>query len=244
MTSGIEGPIGAERSVLRWGGLAGILASVVFIFVPVVLFGFAPHVPAGAFRTEGGGLVAPAALVMTFPDARTPMAVGNFLYFVSAVLTLALVLALYRALRRTSLAPALLGSVLYVLGLGVLFTETVTQVAFDPISNLYHAPGVTPAEQATLALLWQATQGVFNELDAAAILLLSVAMVVLGVAMLRAPSFGNRVGTLVSALGGAALFVTAVFGITSFLVAIVLIPIFVVIPISLGWKVYGLSRVT
>ncbi len=181
---------------------------------------------------------------MTFPDARTPMAVGNFLYFVSAVLTLALVLALYRALRRTSLAPALLGSVLYVLGLGVLFTETVTQVAFDPISNLYHAPGVTPAEQATLALLWQATQGVFNELDAAAILLLSVAMVVLGVAMLRAPSFGNRVGTLVSALGGAALFVTAVFGITSFLVAIVLIPIFVVIPISLGWKVYGLSRVT
>jgi hypothetical protein len=243
MTSGIQGSTGAERSVLRWGGLAGIIGSLVFIFVPVILFGFVPQAPAGTFRTEGGGLVDPAALVMMFPDARAPIALANFLNFVSAVLTLALVLALHRALRRTSLAPALLGSVLYVLGLGVLFTETVTQVAFDPISSLYHTPGVTPAEQATLALLWQATQGIFFELDAAAILLLSVAMVVLGVAMLKAPNFGKRVGTLVSVLGGAALFVTAVFGVTSFLVALLLIPVFVVIPIALGWKVYSLSKV-
>jgi hypothetical protein len=181
---------------------------------------------------------------MMFSDARAPIAAGNFLNFVSAVLTLALVLALYQALRRTSLAPALLGSVLYVLGLGVLSSETVTQVAFDPISSLYHAPGVTSAEQATLALLWQATQGMFYELDAAATLLLSVALVVLGVAMFRAPNFGKRIGTLVSALGGAALFVTAVFGITSFLVALLLIPIFVVIPLALGWKVYSMSKVT
>jgi hypothetical protein len=243
MASGIQGSTGAERSVLRWGGLAGILGSLVFIFVPVILFGFVPQAPAGTFRMEGGGQVDPAALVMMFPDARAPIAVANFLNFVSAVLTLALVLALYQALRRTSLAPALLGSVLYVLGLGVLFTESVTQVAFDPISSLYHTPGVTPAEQATLALLWQATQGIFFELDAAAILLLSVAMVVLGVAMLKAPNFGKRVGTLVSVLGGEALFVTSVFGVTSFLVALLLIPVFVVIPIALGWKVYSMSKV-
>jgi hypothetical protein len=237
------GSAGAESSVLRWGGLAGILGGVVFIFVPVILFGFVPQAPAGTFKTEGGGQVDPAALVTIFPDARGPVVVGNFLNFVSAVLTLALVLALYRALRTTSPAPALLGSALYVLGLGVLFTETVTQVAFDPISSLYHTPGVTPAEQATLTLLWQAVQGIFFELDAAATLLLSVAMVVLGVAMIGAPNFGKRIGALVSGLGGAALFVTAVFGITSFLVAFLLIPIFVVIPIVLGWKVYGLSRV-
>ena len=243
MASGIEGSTGAERSVLRWGGLAGILGSVVFIFVPIVLFGFVPQAPTGLFHTEGGGQVDPAALVMMFPDARAPIAVGNFLNFVSAVLTLALVLALYRALRETSPAPAILGSVLYVLGLGVLFTETVTQAAFDPISSLYHATGVTPAEQTTLTLLWQATQGIFFELDAAAALLLSVAMVVLGVAMIRAPDFGKRVGVMVSGLGGASLVVNSVFGITSFLMAILLIPIFVVIPIVLGLKVYRMSRV-
>ena len=42
------------------------------------------------------------------------------------------------------------------------FVEDTTQVAFDPISNLYHAPGATAADQHTLTLLWQATQGMFN----------------------------------------------------------------------------------
>ena len=61
MTAGIQRIAGAERSFLRWGGLAGILGGVVFIFVPVILFGFVPQAPAGAFRTEGGGQVDPAA---------------------------------------------------------------------------------------------------------------------------------------------------------------------------------------
>ncbi len=198
---------------------------------PVILFGFVPPAPAD-----------PEALVARFPDVRAAIALGNFVNFVSDALVLALVLALYRALRGTSLAPALLGTVLFILGLGVIFTETATQVAFDPISALYHDPGTTPAEQATLALLWQATQGMFNELDTAALLLLSAGIVVLGGAMIRAPAFGKAFGGVSVVLGAMAAVADLVFGITSLVTAILVIPVFIVLPLLWGWKVYGLSK--
>ena len=220
-----------ERSVLRWGGIAGILSGIVFLLVPVVLFGFVPAAPAD-----------PAGLVARFPQVRTAIAVGNFLNFVSDAFLVALLLGLYRALRATSPAPAFFGTVLGVLGLGVLFIETATQIAFDPISDLYHAPGATPAEQATLALLWQATQGIFYEFDTAAILLLSTSVVVLGVAMLRAPAFGRGLGGLTLALGAVAFVGGFIFGVTSLFAALFVIPVFVVLPILLGWNVYKLSK--
>ena len=234
--------IAREKSVLRWGGLAGMLGGLVFILVPVVLFGLVPQVPAGNFRVEGGAQVDPSALVMLFPGARTGISVGNFLDFVSSVLSLALFIALYRALRRTSLATALFGVALLILGLAVLFTETVTQVAFDPISSLYRASGVTPADQATLAIVWQATQAIFYELDAAAILLFSAGYFVVGVAMFRAPAFGKLVGVLSSALGAIALIVVSLSGVTSLSAAVLLIPMFIALPLILGWKVYRISK--
>ena len=220
-----------DKSVLGWGGLAGILGGIVFIFVPVILFGFVPPAPTD-----------PAQLVARFPAVRAAIAAGNFVNFVSEVLVLALFLALYRALRGTSPTAALFGSVLSILGLAVIFTETTTQVAFDPISNLYHAPGATPADQATLALIWQATQGMFNQLDTSAVLLLSTGFTVLGVAMLRAPGFGKGVGGLTMVFGAVAFVGGFVFGVTSLLAAVLVVPVFIILPILLGWRVYSLSR--
>lgn len=102
-----------EKSILRWGGLAGTLGGIVFIFVPIILFGFVPPAPAE-----------PAGLVARFPAVRATTAAGNFVNFVADVLVLALFLALYRALRGTSPAPALFGTFISVLGLAVIFTET------------------------------------------------------------------------------------------------------------------------
>ena len=231
MQTEIEKPMSDEKSVLRWGGLAGVLGGLLFILVPVTLFGFVPPAPAD-----------PAGLVMRFPDVRAAIAVGNGINFVVNILWVALFLALYRALRGTSLAPALFGSVLSVLGLGVLFIESSTQIAFDPISNLYHAPGATPEQQATLALVWQATQGMFNQFDTAAILLLSAGIIVLGVAMLRAPAFGKGFGGLTVVLGAASVVGGFFFGVTSIVAAVLVVPIFIILPILLGWKVYRLSR--
>src|SRR5712664_3314748 len=181
-----------EKSFLRWSGLAGMTAGVFFILTIVTLVEFGPSTTATA-----------AQLVMNFPSVRTGLAVGNGFYFLVSVSLVGLALGLYRALRGTSPGAAVFGTVVYVLGLGVTFVEDTTQSAFDPISNLYHAPGATPADQAILVLMWQATQGMFNEYDVAATLLLSTGLIILGVAMFRTPTFGRVFGGLSVVIGAA-----------------------------------------
>jgi len=220
-----------DKSVFRWGGLAGVLGGIVFLFVPIILFGFVPPTPTD-----------PQAVVARFPDVRTAIAAGNFVNFVANVLILALILAMYRPLRATSPAPALFGSALFIVGLAVLLAESSTQIAFDPISNLYHAPGTSAADKATLALIWQATQGIFYEFDTAAILVLSAGIIVLGVAMLKAPVFGKVLGGLSVVLGAIAFVGPFLVGVTSALAAVAFVPIFILLPILWGWKVYRASK--
>jgi Domain of unknown function (DUF4386) len=219
-----------ERSILKWGGLAGVISGIIFILVPITLFGFGP---------SSSNLV---DLVARFPEFRTVIAAGNFINFVSDVLLVALLLGLYRALRPTSPTSALLGTVLTTLGLGVLFIETTTQVAFDPISSLYQASAASASQQSTYSLVWQATQGMFNQFDTSAVLLFSVGLFVLGLGIIRAPVFGKIPGMVSMALGAMSVVVAMFFGTTSVLAAVLIVPIFVVLPIILGWKLYNQSK--
>lgn len=177
-----------------------------------------------------------------FPQCQNGLAVGNGFYFLVSVSLVGLVLGLYQALRGTSPGPALFGTVLFVLGLGVTFIEDTTQVAFDPISNLYHAPGATPVDQATLTLLWQATQGMFNQFDVAATLLLSTGLIVLGVAMIRAPAFGKVFGGLSVVFGVAQILGISFFSTNSVAYAPFALLAFFIFPVVFGWKLYSLSR--
>jgi hypothetical protein len=220
-----------EKSFLRWSGLAGMIAGIFFILTIVTLIEFGPSTTA-----------TPAQLVMNFPNVRTGLAVGNGFYFLVSVSLVGLALGLYRALREASPGPAVFGTVLYVLGLGVTFIEDTTQFAFDPISNLYHAPGATAADQATLTLMWQATQGMLNEFDVAATLLLSTGLIVLGAAMIRAPAFGRVFGGLSVAFGVAQIFGISLFSTNSAAYAPFALLAFLVFPVLFGWKLYSLSR--
>ena len=120
-----------EHRALRWGGLAGILGSSLLILVFGIVSVFGLPDPA-----------VPEALVR-FPDIRAARTVENGLYLVVLVLWVTHFLALYRALRGTSLAFALFGSVLSIVGLVVLAAGALPHVATAPISDLYHAPGAT-----------------------------------------------------------------------------------------------------
>src|SRR5215207_907641 len=162
-----------EKSVLRWGGLAGILGGIIFIVVFVIVIAFVGADPAEA---EGE--------VMRFPDIRAARTVEDGLYLVVLILWVTHFLALYRALRGTSLAPALFGSVLGIVGLGVLAAGALPHVATAPISDLYHAPGATLEDQATLVLMWQATEGIFDALFGVGLLFVPIGYVALGIAML------------------------------------------------------------
>ena len=130
---------------------------------------------------------------------------------ITLVLWMVHFLALYRALRATHLAAALFGSVLGVVGLAILAAGALPHVATLPISDLYHAPGATPEEQATLIAVWAATEGIGQALLGAGLLILPAALIALGAAMLDAPAFGKRIGGLSIGLGGLCLVTALVF---------------------------------
>jgi hypothetical protein len=221
-----------EKSVLRWGGLAGILGGIIFIVVFVVVIAFV-----GADPAE------PEGEVLRFPEIRAARTVEDGLYLVVLVLWVTHFLALYRALRGMSLAPALFGSVLGIVGLGVLAAGALPHVASIPISDLYHAPGGSPQEHVTLVLMWQATEGIFDALFGVGLLLVPIGFIALGVAMLGTPTFGKGFGGVSVALG-----VVGVVAASVLLVdplspsAFVGVLALIVFHLVLGWNIYSLSR--
>ncbi len=224
--------IDEEKSVLRWGGLAGILGGIIFILVFVIVIVFV-----GADPAE------PEGEVMRFPDIRAARTVEDSLYLVVLILWVAHFLALYRALRGTSLAPALFGSVLGIVGLGVLAAGALPHVAQAPISDLYHAPGATPEDRAALGLLWQATQGIFDAFFGVGVLLMPIGLIALGVAMLGGPAFSKgfgRVSVVLGAVGVVAATVLLVDPLSPS--AFVGLLALIVFHLVVGWKVYSLSR--
>ena len=225
---------GEDKSVLQWGGLAGILGSIIFILIFVFVSAFV-----GLDPDE------PADWVMRFPDIRAARTVENSLFLVVLILWVPHFLALYHALRGTSLAPALFGSVLGILGLVVLTAEALPHVAQAPISDLYHAPGATPEDQRTLVLLWQATQGILDAMFIVGLVLLPIGLIALGVAMLGDPVFGKGFGGMSVVLGVAGVVAASLLLVDPASVLGGMVGVFALIGFHfvLGWKVYRLSRV-
>ena len=216
-----------EKNVLQWGGLAGILAFIIWI-VDMPLYAFAdPFVSEGLTR---------------FPEVRAALAMNTILCVATALLSIAFILVLYRVLRRTDHAHALVGGVFSVIGyIGIALGDVSTFFAFDPLSNLYHAPSATPEAQATVVLLWDATQGIIHTFAFMGSLFLMISYIILGLAMLGAPAFGRRFGGMSITLGlvgtigvVASLFVFETIGLM-FIVNLIFLPL-------IGWKVYSLSR--
>lgn len=221
---------GANQSVFRWGGLAGIFGSVLL---------FAAFLPVGLIA--GGFAANPAEAIMRFPDVRAAQTVEEVLYLGALALWAVHFLALYRALRATSLAAALFGSGLGIMGLILLAAGALPQVATAPIADLYHAPGATPAGQATLLLLWQATWGMLDALLVAGLLLLPVALFTLGVAMLRTPAFGKAYGWVSVTLGVAGAAAAGALLVDVSEIAAVVIFALIIFHVAVGWKVLRLS---
>jgi hypothetical protein len=125
----------------------------------------------------------------------------------------------------------------------VLAAGALPHVASTPISDLFHAPGGSPQEQATLVLMWQATEGIFDALFGVGLLLVPIGFIALGVAMLGAPAFGKgfgRVSVVVGAVGVVAASVLLVDPLSPS--AFVGVLSLIVFHLILGWRLYSLSR--
>ena len=111
------------------------------------------------------------------------------------------------------------------------------------LSDLYHAAGATPEDQATLVLLWQANQGLFDALLLVGLLVMSVGVVGFGLAMRRDPAFGPVVGSVSTGLGvlGLAAGVVMLVDPLSALAAIGVLAL-IAFHLIAGWKTFRLSR--
>jgi hypothetical protein len=220
-----------QRRVLLWGGLAGIAHAAFVVLTAITFFGFVPPATAGVH-----------GLVMRYPDARTAFAVGETFSLAGGILAVPYVLALFQALRTNALAPALWATGLTLLGQAVLAVEKVPRVVFSRMSELYHAPGATDQDRATLALMWQANQALFDQFDTSALVLILTGAILGGVAMLPNPAFGRKLGLTTIVLASAGITGLYFLGVDSLVYAAFGLTVFIVLPVVLGWKLYRLSQ--
>lgn len=178
-----------DRKVLQWGGRAGILGGILFIVVFAIV---------GVFV---GTFAGPEVELAAYPDVRVARTFENGLYLLVLVLWVAHFIALYGALRRTSPAPALYGAGMGIMSMVMLAAGALPHVVTAPMSDLYHAPGATPDEQAALVVAWQAAQSVVESLLIVGLVIAPIGLLLLGAAMLRTPAFGRRIGRVTVGLG-------------------------------------------
>jgi hypothetical protein len=167
--------------------------------------------------------------------------VENTLYGAGLVLGVMHFLALYRALQRSSPAPALCGNALAILGLGVLAAGALLHIAQDSLSELYHAPGATPGGREALVLLWQATLGIFDALLVMGLVLVPFGLIALGGAMRSAPAFGRR-GGLSIGLGAMGVLAAPILLAGPSEAAVLSLLALIIFHLVLGWKVFRLAR--
>ena len=221
-----------EKSVLRWGGLAGILGGIILALSMLVVVIFVPADPPSF--TE---------LVARFPEVQMLLVAENVLYLLGLVLGIPLIMALFFSLRKTSLAPALFGSAISIVGLVGMIVSATPHVAHSPLSEIYHTAGTTLEAQETLGLIWQAVWGVMDAPLYVGFFVGMLGFTLLGVAMFASPDFGKGL-RWVSVVLGAAGFVAALFqlidpasdiGALSFIT-------YIIFYFVLGIKIYRLSK--
>lgn len=223
-----------EKSVLRWGGLAGILGSISLILIMVFV--------AVAIGESPDDL---KEVVARFPDIHMLRVIENAVYLVGLLLEILLFLALFYALRKDSLAPALFGSALGIVGLVSMAISATPHVAHYPLSEIFQAAGTTAEAQEAIAIMWQGTWGVFNAPLYVGFFVVPLGLILLGVAMFGASNFGKGLGWMSVVIGVLAL-VAAIFqmidpagdiGVLSYLAPIIFCFV-------LGIKIYRLSKIS
>ena len=167
-----------ERIVLKWGGLAGVFGSLSLVAVFVFLAGLV-----------GLDTLDVEQELQRYPETRTIRVLENTMYLAAIALWCLHTSALFVALCKTNLALAIFGCVTMGLGLFILAAGAIPHTMTDPISDLYHASGASPATQATSVIAWQAIQGIVDTLVITGLALAPFGMGFLGFAMLGHPLY-------------------------------------------------------
>ncbi|OPY33129.1 MAG: hypothetical protein A4E32_00803 [Methanomassiliicoccales archaeon PtaU1.Bin124] len=218
-----------QKSIVRIGGVAGLLAGFSFILAAIALLG-------------GSVSNGPNELVQNFPQVSTSMAIGDGLYLITVLSLFILVIALYHELRRQNSFLAMVGGGIGSIGLSALAIGSMPHVAYSKISEIFHSPTTTSEEQTSLVHMWQAVHGIFNEMDTVGFMLLALGFIILSLAMRRSPSFGRRVGCAGVILGATVLFGMSIFTMDSSAIFPFVLIAFVIMPVLFGSNLFRISR--
>ncbi|MDJ0767705.1 MAG: DUF4386 family protein [Ilumatobacter sp.] len=179
----------ADRELLRWGGVSGLagVVSMIGAIVVVVALGL-PDASDSETLTD-------------FADIESGRIAEHFFYLGALVAFALHVFVLHRVLRATHQAAALFGTVTAAFGFVILAASSVLHMSTSPLSDLYTDPD-TPAEDLpAIEYAWHGAQSVFDTMLATGLLLVPIGIVLLGVAMWRAPAFGSGVATFALVVG-------------------------------------------
>jgi hypothetical protein len=221
-----------EQHLLRAGGLIGMLSSFLLIVVFVIV---------GVF--VGPDPVELNTFVTQFPSIEIAKIFENGLYLLALILWIPHLLALYTALKTTSLASATFGMSIGIAGLVVLSAGALTHSAHGQMSDLYHAIGRTPEEQTSIALIWQAIWGIFDALLIAGLAFIPLSFLAFGRAMFNHPHFGRVIAGLSVVMG--------ILGIGAIMISMVepssptsaiIVFSMIIFHFVVGWKLISLSQ--
>ena len=221
-----------EQNLLKLGGLAGILGSIIFI---VVFFIVGIFVGADPVDLEGW--------LTRFPSIRTARIFENGLYLLVLILWIPSTLALYYKLKSKSLAYALFGAGIGIVGLGIIAAGAMPHIAHSQLADIYYAADATPETQATIVLMWQGTWAIMDELLIVGLAFMPLSLFCFGVAMRQHPDFGNGYGwmSIIIAILGLGTILVSLFDPYSTLVAILVFGL-IIFHFVVGLKLFNLSR--
>ncbi len=214
---------GADRQLLRWGGVAGV-AGALFMFGTLAVVTFLGLPDASDVET-----------LTDYPDIAAGRMAEHFLYLGALVLFTLHVVVLYRMLRPAHPAAALFGAVTAFMGFIIGAAGSLLHVSTAPLSDLYEAADA--GDLAAIEAAWVGAQSVFDTMLATAVLLVPIGLLLLGLAMRRFPAIASSIMWLtigLSAVGivGAAI---AIIDPGSMFSALSVLSV-VVILLATGWQ--------
>lgn len=178
---------GADRQLLRWGGIAGVAGAIcMFATLAVVTVLALPDASDVQTLTD-------------YPDIASGRMAEHLLYLGALVLFSLHVLVLYRMLRTAHPAAALFGAATAVMGFITMAASSLLHISTAPLSDLYET--AEAGERAAIEAAWVGAQSVFDTMLATGVLLVPIGLVLLGLAMRGFPAIASSIMWLTIGIG-------------------------------------------
>jgi hypothetical protein len=180
-----------DHQLSRWGGVAGVGGAILMV---------------GTAATVGVLGLPDASDVETlrdYADIESGRIAEHLLYLGALVLFALHGLVLYRVLRKDHPAAALFGTATAAFGLVIMAASSLLHVATSPLADVYTDPDTPPEDLQSIEYAWHAGQSVFDTMLATGVLLVPIGILLLGIAMRSAPTFGPLLTWLALGLGAA-----------------------------------------